>query len=88
MWEEVEVLETHTNFRADLVDVLHIGGQQGPVDCDGSLLMLLQSIDAADEGGFSRAGRPANHNPLATLHIEIDVAQHMERAIPFIHVLD
>src|SRR4029079_1784900 len=41
-------------------------------------------VDAADHGGFSGAGRPADHDTLAAHHLEIDVAQHMEIAVPFI----
>jgi hypothetical protein len=53
--EQVEVLEHHADFRADLVDVLQVAGQFGAVNNDLALLMLFQPVDAADQGGFARA---------------------------------
>jgi hypothetical protein len=52
MREQVEVLEAHPDFRADLVDVLQIRRQHRAIDDDLSLLMLFQRIDAADQRRF------------------------------------
>src|SRR5262249_31011990 len=49
------------------------------------LLMLLQPVDAADHGRFARAGRAADDDALAPLDREIDVAQHVELAVPLVH---
>ena len=48
MWEKVEVLETHPDFGADLVDVLNVRRQHRTVDFDPAFLMLFQGIDTAD----------------------------------------
>ncbi|KAG1387018.1 hypothetical protein G6F60_014276 [Rhizopus arrhizus] len=49
--------------------------------------MLFQAVDAADHRGLARAGRPAHHDAFARRHVQVDVAQHVELAIPLVHVL-
>jgi hypothetical protein len=46
--------------------------------------MLLQPIDATDEGRFARTGRTADDHPLACSHPEADIPQDVKRAIPFV----
>ena len=53
--EEVEVLEDHADFHADFFDILEIVGQLDAVHDDLAPLVLLQAVDAADQGGFSGA---------------------------------
>ena len=50
--------------------------------------MFLQRIDAPDQRRLSRTGRPADHDPFAALHGQVNIAQHMETAVPLVHVLD
>jgi len=47
--------------------------------------MLLKRVDAADQRRLARTGRPADHDPLAGVHRQIDVAQHVELAEPLVH---
>ena len=50
MREQIEVLEHHADFAPDFVDLLQIIGQFNIIDEDFALLMLLQPVDAADQG--------------------------------------
>src|SRR5215472_5971783 len=84
MREQVELLEHHADLPADRLDVLDIRGQFDPGDVDLTLLVLLQSVDAADHRRFARAGRPADDDPFALSDLEIDVLEDMEFAIPFV----
>jgi hypothetical protein len=88
MREQVEVLEHHANLGPDLVDVLQIRVEFDIVDDDVALLVLLQPVDTADQGRLAGTGRPADHDPLAPVDGQVDVAEHMELAIPFVHVVD
>ena len=65
MREEVEVLEHHADFAADLVDALEVVGELGAVDDDAALLVLLEPVDAADHRRLAGAGRAADHDALA-----------------------
>ncbi len=68
MREEVEVLETHADLRPDLVDVLEVRGQNSPIDLNQTLLVLFQSVDAADQRGLTGTRRSADNNPFATIN--------------------
>jgi hypothetical protein len=86
MRKQVEVLEHHADLAANLVDLLQIVGQLDAVDDDLALLVFFQPVDAADHGRLARTGRPGNDDALAAHHLEVDVAQHVEIAIPLVHV--
>src|SRR3546814_19762615 len=57
------------------------------IDENMAALVLLQAIDATNQGGFARTRGPANHNTLALRDSQIDIAQHMKLALPFVHLL-
>jgi hypothetical protein len=86
MRKQVEVLEHHADFAADLVDLLQIVGQFDAVDDDLALLVLFQPVDAADHRRLAGTGRPADDDALAAHDLEVDVAQHVEIAVPLVHV--
>ena len=86
--EQVEVLEHHADLAADLVDLLEVVGELDAVDDDAALLVLLQAVDAADHGRFAGAGRPADDDALAARDAQVDVAQHVEFAVPLVHADD
>ena len=88
MREEVEVLEHHADLAPDLVDALEVVGELDAVDDDLAGLMLLEPVDAADHRRLARARGPADHDALAAHHLEVDVLQHVEIAVPFVHVDD
>lgn len=48
--------------------------------------MLFQMVDAADGGGFSRAGRAAQHDAFAGADMQINVFQYVELSVPLIDV--
>ena len=86
--EQIEVLKNHADFLADGFNVFQVVGQFHPVHDDVALLVLLQAVDAADHRGFARAGGPANHDALAAAHLQVDVLQDMELAVPLVHGLN
>ncbi|MNI69974.1 hypothetical protein D3C73_1257550 [compost metagenome] len=88
MWEQIEVLEYHAHFPANRLDLLEIVGQLHAIDHDATLLVLFQAVETADRGGLARARRPAQDDTLTLLYVQIDVLQHMELAVPFVHILD
>ena len=55
------------------------------VDDDAALLVLLQPVDAADHRRLAGARRPADHDALALGDAQVDVAQHVEIAVPLVH---
>ena len=85
MREQIELLEHHADVAAHRVDALQILRQLDAVDQNLSALMLFETIDASDQGRFARAGGTADHDALAAPHGEIDVAQHVKRAVPLVH---
>ena len=85
MREQVEMLEHHADFAPDFVDLLEIVGKLDPIDDDPARLMLLETVDAADERRLARPRGPANDDPFAAIDREIDVAQDVEVAIPLVH---
>ena len=87
MRKEIELLEDHADVAAHLVDLLQVARQLDAVDDDAALLVLLQPVDAADERRLAGARRPADHDPLAARHPQVDVAQDVELAEPFVDAL-
>src|SRR6185437_11845582 len=55
------------------------------VDDNTAGLMLFQPVDATDHRGLAGARWPADYDALATSDFEIDVAQHVEVAVPLVH---
>ena len=58
------------------------------IDFNATLLVLFQRVDAANERGFTRPRRSTNHDPLAAVYCQINVAQHVECAVPLVHVFE
>ena len=52
MWKAVPLLEYHTHFLAQFVDVGALGMHVGSRNVDGAGLNGLQSVDAVEQGGF------------------------------------
>ncbi len=88
MREQVELLEHHAHFLADGVDGLAVTGQVRAVHGDLALLDGFEPVDAADHRGLARARRPADDDTLASTHVEVDIGQHLEVAIPFLDALE
>ncbi len=50
--------------------------------------MLFEPVDAADQRRLARPGRAADDDPFAAIDGQVDVAQHVERAEPLVHLGD
>ena len=84
MGKQVELLKHHADFPADQLDVLQIAGQLVAVDDDFSFLMLLEPIDAADQGGLAGSRGTANDDTLAGVDGQVDVLEHVELTVPLV----
>src|SRR5450830_127347 len=85
--EQVEVLEHHANFTTDRFDLLEVVGQFHAIDHDAALLVLFQTVEAADGGRLARTRRAAENDTFALLDVQVDVFQHVELAVPLVHAL-
>ncbi len=88
MREQIEMLKHHADFATDGIDTFQIIRQLDAIDDDLALLMFFQTVDATDEGRFTGTGRSANHDLFSLLNAEIDTAQDMGFAEPFVETLD
>src|SRR5262249_38684212 len=86
--KQIELLEHHPDFTAHLVDRPEIVGQLGAVYNDAATLPVLDAVDAAEQGRLAASGRPAHDDPFTARDPEIDVAEHVERAEPFVELDD
>jgi len=86
--EQVELLEYHADVAAHGVDRLDVVAQLDTVDGEAAGLMLLEPVDAADQRRLARARRAADHDALALAHLQPDVAQHVELAVPLVDVVE
>jgi len=83
--EQVELLEHHADLAPHRVGVALRGREVDAVDHDAPFLHRLEPVDAADQGGLARSRGAAHHDPLAGLHVQVDVAQHLEFPEPCLH---
>jgi hypothetical protein len=88
MGKEIEALENHTHFPADFFNILQITGQLDTIDDNLPFLMLFQTVDATNQGGFPGSGRTTNHDTFLSFDIQTDIFQDVELAIPFVHSND
>src|SRR6185437_7558876 len=66
--------------------LLQVGRHLDAVDKNLPALMFLQAVDAADHRRLARPRRSANHDAFAAADLQIDVAQHMEVAVPLVEL--
>ena len=50
--------------------------------------MLLQAVDTADQGRFTGPRRAADDDAFLSVDRQVDILQHMEVTIPFVHVFN
>jgi len=86
--EEVEVLEDHGDVGADLLEVLDVAVDMDPFDVDAPLLVLLQAVDAADEGRLARTRGAGDDDDLPFFDLQIDLLEDMEIVVPFVDAFD
>ena len=58
------------------------------VDDDVALLVLLEAVDAADQRRLAGARGAGDDDALAAHDAQVDVAQHVEIAVPLVHADD
>ncbi len=83
---EIELLEDHSDFGAQLGEVGLSIAQGNSVDGDVAFLDGLQSVYAADESAFSRAAWSADDHDFSSFYEKIYVIQDVERAKPLVNV--
>src|SRR5262249_30265559 len=86
--KQVELLEHHADLAADLVDRPEILGELRAVDDDAAALPVLDAVDAAQQRRLAAARGAADDDALSAHDLEVDVAQHVEGAEPFVEVDD
>src|SRR5690606_21754046 len=77
----------HAGVAPDSLDVFQVVGEFDPIDDDATLLVLLETVDRADEGGLARAGGSTDDYLFPTLDPDVDPPQDMKLAEPFVDVL-
>ena len=88
MREQVELLKHHADVAAYREDLLGIVGQLLAVDDDTAALPVFEAVDAAKHRRFAAAGWTADDDALAPRDRQIDVAQHVEIAVPLVQGAD
>ena len=86
--EQVEVLEHHAHFGAHLVDVGFLRGDLGVLEEYAAARGRLEQVHAAQQGRLARARRTQDDHHFATLHLEVDAAQHDVVAERLVQPLD
>jgi hypothetical protein len=51
-------------------------------------LVLLEPVDAADQGRLAGPGRAADNNPFLDFHFQVNSLQDMKISEPFVHIQD
>src|SRR4029078_5075683 len=88
MRKQVKALEHHADLAPDFVDPSQVRPKLDAVDDDLTFLEFLQLVYATDQCRLPRTRRTADHDALTLGNIEVDVAQDVEIAVPFIEALD
>ena len=83
MRKQVELLEHHSDLATHLVDLANVG-ELHAVDDDAAALPVLDTVDAAKQRRLAAAGGAADDDALPAHDLEVDAAQHVESAEPFV----
>ena len=84
MREEVEMLKHHAHLLAVEVDVAALVGNLDAVDDNRALGRRLEQVEAAQEGGFPRAGGPDHHDDLAGIDLRVDAVERVDAVFAII----
>ena len=82
------MLKNHTDLTAYGSHVLGVLIEINTIDNDASLIMLFQTVDAADQRGLARSRRAAYHHALTTPDAQVNVLQDMQITKPLVHALE
>ena len=80
------MLKYHAHFCANLLDIFDVVGHLYAVHDDPASLMLLEAIDAADQGRFSGARGAADDDTFLFMYGKIDASKNMKIAEPLVNV--
>src|SRR4030042_2727659 len=86
MREQVELLEHHPNLPPHPLDVAHIMRKLNAINDNRAALVLLQPVERADEGRFTRTRGAKDHHHLTRLHIHADPFESLEVIEPLVHI--
>src|SRR3954469_20169462 len=87
MRKKVEALKDHADILTHDIDGLDAVVQPMTVHHDTALLDRLQAVDTAYQRRLARTGRTAEHDLFTSAHSEINVAESLVPAVPFLHAL-
>ena len=77
--EQVEMLEHHAHLLAHMVNV--VVGDFLAVEDDMAAVRLLQTVQAAQERGFSAARGADQHNAVALVDGQVHALEHLQAAV-------
>src|SRR5215813_8671367 len=83
--EQLEMLEHHADAGAQLWLRVADGD---PVHRDAAFLERFKTVDAFDQGRFSRSRWAAHHDHLALGNFGRAILQHLDLAVPFTDIAD
>ena len=90
MREQVELLEHHADFLADLGQGLLVAALRGErlaVDHQFAGFEFFQAVHAADQGGFAGAAGADDHHHFTLLDRQVYVLEDMQLAEVLVHAL-
>src|SRR5262245_11128806 len=88
MRKEIEALKHHANFAAHAVDICDPVIQLDAVDNDPASIVLLNMVDASNEGRLAGARGSAKYDLLSSYDVKADIIQRGKTAEFFHQVLD
>ena len=96
MGEQVEILKDHSRAQSNVAHGIPEFARHVPVlsanadSVDGDLARggFFQTVEAAQQGGFARSAAPDDHDHFARVHVERDVAQHMQPPEELMQIAD
>ena len=86
--KQLEVLEYHADFGAQLRQVGRLVAHRLAVDDQAATLERLQPVDTFDQRRFAGARRAADDDDLAFFDLGRAVLQHLEVAVPFADIFE
>src|SRR3954452_8184572 len=87
MRKKVEALKDHADVLAYDIDGFDAVVKPMTVHHDTALLDCLQAVDTAYQRRLARTGRTAKHDLFPSAHSEVNVAESLIPAVPFLHAL-
>ena len=87
MRKQIELLEHHTDFLTDKIDIAEIITQLNTINDNCAALMLLQTIQGSDKCRFPGARGTTYHRPFAFFKRGRNPLEDVEIVKPFVYIL-